>query len=201
MLNCSANCSISAVRPPCYYLLEEIVIVGVIYGSLVWMVCNPGASCNPPLQNNLYFKIIQKNILRSSPHKMSNHKYTNVQCMSTRTSGAKVQATIPVKGGEELIIAVGGAGFGLGIPPRGVNGNPNPNCYGLVRTVLCHSHTQRVQSLAIFWKPCEPCTIGPNFPILERFRACYVPRLAASHALRTAFPEAVDALHGSYRGS
>ena len=31
------NSSISAMRPPCYYLLEEIVILGVIYGSLVDM--------------------------------------------------------------------------------------------------------------------------------------------------------------------
>ena len=31
-----ANFSISAMRPPCYALLEEIVILGVIYGSLVW---------------------------------------------------------------------------------------------------------------------------------------------------------------------
>ena len=35
------------MRPPCYYLLEEIVILGVIYGSLVWMVCNPAAPAGP----------------------------------------------------------------------------------------------------------------------------------------------------------
>ena len=29
------------MRPPCYYLLKEIVILGVIYRSLVWRVCNP----------------------------------------------------------------------------------------------------------------------------------------------------------------
>ena len=39
-----ANFSISAMRPPCYSLVEEIVILGVIYGSLAWRVCNPGAS-------------------------------------------------------------------------------------------------------------------------------------------------------------
>ena len=38
-----ANSKISAMRPPWYYLLEEKVILGVIYGSLVWMVCNPAA--------------------------------------------------------------------------------------------------------------------------------------------------------------
>ena len=37
------NSSISAMRPPCYYSLEEIVILGVIYGTLVWKVCNPAA--------------------------------------------------------------------------------------------------------------------------------------------------------------
>ena len=37
------NSSIGAMRPPCYYLLEEIVILGVTYGSLVWRVCNPAA--------------------------------------------------------------------------------------------------------------------------------------------------------------
>ena len=42
-----ANSSISAMRPPCYYLLEEIVILGVIYGSLVWMVCKPVAPAGP----------------------------------------------------------------------------------------------------------------------------------------------------------
>ena len=42
-----ANSSISAMRPPCYYLLEKIVILGVIYGSLVWMVCNPAAPAGP----------------------------------------------------------------------------------------------------------------------------------------------------------
>ena len=42
-----ANSSISAMRPPCYYLLEEIVMLGVIYGSLVWMVCNPAATAGP----------------------------------------------------------------------------------------------------------------------------------------------------------
>ena len=35
------------MRPQCYYLLEEIVILGVIYGSLVWMVCNPAAPAGP----------------------------------------------------------------------------------------------------------------------------------------------------------
>ena len=35
-----ANSSISAMRTPCYSLLEGIVILGVIYGSLVWRVCN-----------------------------------------------------------------------------------------------------------------------------------------------------------------
>ena len=44
---CRADSSISAMRPPCYYLLEEIVILGVIYGSLVWMVCNPAAPAGP----------------------------------------------------------------------------------------------------------------------------------------------------------
>ena len=44
-----ANSSISAMRPPCYYLLEEIVILGVIYGSLVWRVCNhAGHPCPEP---------------------------------------------------------------------------------------------------------------------------------------------------------
>ena len=38
-----ANSSNCAMRPPCYYLLEEIVILGVIYGSLVRRVCNPAA--------------------------------------------------------------------------------------------------------------------------------------------------------------
>ena len=42
-----ANSSNSAMRPPCYYLLEEIVILGVIYGSLVWRVCNPAAPAGP----------------------------------------------------------------------------------------------------------------------------------------------------------
>ena len=41
-----ANSSISAMRPP-YYLLEGIVILGVIYGSLVWRVCNPAAPAAP----------------------------------------------------------------------------------------------------------------------------------------------------------
>ena len=40
-----ADSSISAMRPPCYSLLEEMVILGVIYGSLVWRVCNPAAPC------------------------------------------------------------------------------------------------------------------------------------------------------------
>ena len=35
------------MRPPCYYLLEEIVILGVIYRSLVWMVCNTAAPAAP----------------------------------------------------------------------------------------------------------------------------------------------------------
>ena len=43
-----ANSSISAMRPPCYYLLEEIVILGVIHGSLVWRVCNPAAPAGHP---------------------------------------------------------------------------------------------------------------------------------------------------------
>ena len=49
-----ANYNISTIRPPCYDLLEEIVVLGVIYGSLinseiyyccglVRMVCNPAA--------------------------------------------------------------------------------------------------------------------------------------------------------------
>ena len=42
-----ANSSISAMRPPCYSLLEEIVARGVTYGSLVWMVCNPAAPAGP----------------------------------------------------------------------------------------------------------------------------------------------------------
>ena len=42
-----ANSSISAMPPPCYSLLEEIVILGVIYGSLVWWVCNPAAPAGP----------------------------------------------------------------------------------------------------------------------------------------------------------
>ena len=42
-----ANSSISAMRPQCYYLLEEIVILGVIYGSLVGRVCNPAAPAGP----------------------------------------------------------------------------------------------------------------------------------------------------------
>ena len=42
-----ANSSISAMWPPCYYLLEEIVILGVIYGSSVWMICNPAAPAAP----------------------------------------------------------------------------------------------------------------------------------------------------------
>ena len=37
------NSSISAMQPPCYSLLEETVILGVIYGSLVWRVCNHAA--------------------------------------------------------------------------------------------------------------------------------------------------------------
>ena len=46
-LKIRANSSSSAMRPPCYYLLEEIVMLGVIYGSLVWMVCNPAAPADP----------------------------------------------------------------------------------------------------------------------------------------------------------
>ena len=46
-VNVRANSSISAMRPPCYYLLEETVILGVIYGSSVWMVCNPAAPAGP----------------------------------------------------------------------------------------------------------------------------------------------------------
>ena len=42
-----ANPSISAMRPPCYSLSEEKVILGVIYGSLVWGVCNPAAPVWP----------------------------------------------------------------------------------------------------------------------------------------------------------
>ena len=42
-----ANSSISAMRPQYYDLLEEIVILGVIYGSLVWRVCNPAAPAGP----------------------------------------------------------------------------------------------------------------------------------------------------------
>ena len=42
-----ANSSISALRPSCYYVLEEIVILGVIYGSLVWRVCDPAAPAGP----------------------------------------------------------------------------------------------------------------------------------------------------------
>ena len=36
-----ANSSISAMRPPWYSLLEEIVILEVTYEILVWRVCNP----------------------------------------------------------------------------------------------------------------------------------------------------------------
>ena len=35
------------MRPPCYSLLEEIVILEVIYGSLLWRVCNPAAPQGP----------------------------------------------------------------------------------------------------------------------------------------------------------
>ena len=35
------------MRPPFYPLLEEIVILGVIYGSLAWRVCNPAAPEGP----------------------------------------------------------------------------------------------------------------------------------------------------------
>ena len=35
------------MRPPCYSLLEEIVILGVIYGSLVWRVFTPAAPAAP----------------------------------------------------------------------------------------------------------------------------------------------------------
>ena len=42
-----ANFSISAMRPLRYSLLEEIVILGVIYGILVWRVCNPAAPAGP----------------------------------------------------------------------------------------------------------------------------------------------------------
>ena len=41
------NSSISAMRPPCYSLLEEIVILGVMYGNLVWRVCNPAGPVGP----------------------------------------------------------------------------------------------------------------------------------------------------------
>ena len=42
-----ANSSISAMRPPCYYLLEKIVILGVIHGSSVRRVCNLAAPAAP----------------------------------------------------------------------------------------------------------------------------------------------------------
>ena len=42
-----ANSSISAMRFQCYYLLEEIAILGVIYESLVWRVCNTAAPVGP----------------------------------------------------------------------------------------------------------------------------------------------------------
>ena len=35
------------MRPPCYDLLEGIVILGVTFGSLVLMVCNPAAPAGP----------------------------------------------------------------------------------------------------------------------------------------------------------
>jgi hypothetical protein len=38
---CRANSSICAMRPPCYPFLEQTVILGVLYGSLRWRVCNP----------------------------------------------------------------------------------------------------------------------------------------------------------------
>ena len=41
VIPCRANSIISAMLLPCYSLLEKIVILGVIYGSLVWRVCNP----------------------------------------------------------------------------------------------------------------------------------------------------------------
>ena len=54
-----ANSSISAMRPPCYYLLEEIVILGVIYGSLVRMVCNPAAAGHPWPEPCMIFTSVQ----------------------------------------------------------------------------------------------------------------------------------------------
>ena len=33
---CRANSSIGAMRPQCYSLLEKMIILGVIYGRLVW---------------------------------------------------------------------------------------------------------------------------------------------------------------------
>ena len=44
---CRGTSSISAMRPPCYSFLEETFILGVIYGSLVWRVCNPAAPVWP----------------------------------------------------------------------------------------------------------------------------------------------------------
>ena len=42
-----ANFSISAMLLPCYSLLEETVILGVIHGSLVWGICNHAAPAGP----------------------------------------------------------------------------------------------------------------------------------------------------------
>ena len=47
-LECSVGqCVATRALAPCYPLLEEIVILGVIYGSLVWRVCNPAAPAGP----------------------------------------------------------------------------------------------------------------------------------------------------------
>ena len=58
---CRANSSISAMRPPWYYLLEEIVRLGVIYGILVWVLQSCGHPWPEPClltdnQNSLVLK-------------------------------------------------------------------------------------------------------------------------------------------------
>ena len=39
------NSSVSAMQPPCYHFLDEITILGVTYGGLVWRVCNLPCLC------------------------------------------------------------------------------------------------------------------------------------------------------------
>ena len=76
--NSRANSSISAMRPPCYDLLEEIVTLGVIYESLVWITV-------PPCPLKYY------DVLFGSHSSISSHSSSPIRCTISTTSFSSVQ--------------------------------------------------------------------------------------------------------------